>query len=105
MSYGAKTIPDNFPKDVPVYSPAQVRMTQVVDENRGVISLSTSDEIEKVTAFYKKELVEQGWTIKNEMTMGAMSLIQAEKGKRNVNLTVNKKDGETTVSLVVGAKE
>mgnify|MGYP001817808801 FL=1 len=105
MSYGTKTIPDNFPKDVPVYSPAQVRMTQVVDENRGVISLSTSDEIEKVTAFYKKELVEQGWTIKNEMTMGAMSLIQAEKEKRSFNLTVNKKDGETIVSLVVGATE
>ena len=103
MSYGTKTIPDNFPKDVPVYSPAQVRMTQVVDENRGVISLSTSDDIEKVTAFYKKELVEQGWTIKNEMTMGAMSLIQAVKENRSLNLTVNKKDDETAVSLVVGA--
>jgi hypothetical protein len=103
MSYGSKTIPENFPKDVPVYSPSQIRMTQVVDENKSVISLTTSDDIEKVTAFYKKELTKQGWTIKNEMSMGAMSLIQGEKEKRVLNLTVNKKEGETTVSLVVGA--
>jgi hypothetical protein len=103
MSYGSKTIPENFPKDVPVYTPSQIRMTQVVDENKSVISLTTGDEIEKVTAFYKKELTEQGWTIKNEMSMGAMSLIQAEKEKRILNLTVNKKDGETALSLIVGA--
>ena len=58
---------------------------------------------QKVAAFYKKELAEQGWTIKNEMSMGAMSLIQAVKEKRSLNLTVNKKDDETAVSLVVGA--
>ena len=60
MSYGTKTIPDNFPKDVPVYSPAQIRMTQVVDENKSVISLSTSDDVSKVAAFYKKELAATG---------------------------------------------
>jgi len=103
MSYGTKTIPDNFPKDVPVYSPSQIKMTQVVDENKSVISLTTSDEMAKVAAFYKKELAEQGWTIKNEMNMGVMSLIQAVKENRSLNLTVNKKDGETTISLVVGA--
>ena len=105
MSYGTKTIPDNFPKDIPVYSPSQVKMTQVVDENRSVISLTTSDDISKVAAFYKKELVQQGWTIKNEVTRGPMALIQGEKEKRIINLTVNKKDDATAISLVVGVQE
>ena len=105
MSYGTKTIPDNFPKDVPVYSPSQVKMTQVVDDNRSVVSLTTSDDISKVVAFYKKELVQQGWTIKNELTRGPMAVIQGEKEKRIINLTVNKKDNITAISLVLGVTE
>jgi hypothetical protein len=104
MSYDKETIPENFPKDVPVYSPSQVKMTQVIDQNKSVISLTTSDEVSKVTAFYKKELEGQGWTLKNEMTMGKMSLIQGEKEGRVLNLTINQKENETSIALVVGTK-
>ena len=104
MSYGTETIPENFPKDVPIYSPSQVKMTQVIDENKSVISLTTSDEVSKVTAFYKKELEGQGWTLKNEMTMGNMSLLQGEKEGRVLNLTINQKENETAIAVVVGAK-
>ena len=104
MSYGTDTIPDNFPKDVPIYTPSQVKMTQVIDENKSVLSLATSDEVSKVTAFYKKELEEQGWTIKNEMAMGNMSLLQGEKEGRVLNLTINQKENETAIAVVVGTK-
>ena len=102
MSYGKETIPANLPKDVPLYEPSQIKMTQVVDDNRSVISLTTSDDLSKVAAFYKKELAQQGWTIKNEITRGTMFIIQGEKGKRILNLTVNQKDNETVISLVAG---
>ncbi len=104
MSYGTDTIPDNFPKDVPIYTPSQVKMTQVIDENKSVLSLATSDEVSKVTAFYKKELEGQGWTIKNEMAMGNMSLLQGEKEGRVLNLTINQKENETAIAVVVGTK-
>ena len=102
MTYGKNTIPDDFPKDVPIYSPSQVTMSQIINENNSVLSLHTDDEVSKVAEFYKKELVQQGWSIKNEMTMGTMSLLQGEKGKRALNVTVNHKDKKTVISIVVG---
>ena len=102
VSYGKDNIPDNFPKDVPVYSPSAVKMTQIIDDNKSVISLGTKDDISKVAAFYKKELPAQGWSVKNEMSMGTMSLLHGEKGNRTLNVTVNKSDAETIISMVVG---
>ena len=105
VSYGKDSIPDNFPKDVPVYSPAAVKMTQIIDARKHFISLGTKDDVSKVAAFYTKELPAQGWSVKNEMSMGNMSLLHVQKGNRALNVTVNKSDEETIISMVVGETE
>lgn len=105
VSYGKDSIPDNFPKDVPVYSPAAVKMTQIIDDSKSVISLGTKDDVSKVAAFYKKELPAKGWNVKNEMSMGNMSLLHVQKGNRALNVTVNKSDEETIISMVIGETE
>jgi hypothetical protein len=105
VSYGKDSLPDNFPKDVPVYSPASVKMTQILDDSKSVISLGTQDDVSKVAAFYKKELPAKGWSVKNEMSMGNMSLLHVQKGNRALNVTVNKSDEETIISMVIGETE
>ena len=105
VSYGKDSIPDNFPKDVPVYSPSAVKMTQIIDDSKSVISLGTQDDVSKVAAFYKKELPAKGWSIKNEMSMGNMSLFHVQKENRALNVTVNKSDKETIISMVIGEIE
>jgi hypothetical protein len=105
VSYGKDSIPDNFPKDVPVYSPATVKMTQIIDDSKSVISLGTQDDVSKVATFYKKELSAKGWSVKNEMSMGSMSLLHVQKGSRALNVTVNKSDEETIISMVIGETE
>lgn len=105
LSYGKDSIPENFPKDVPLYSPAEVKMSQIIDANKSVISLVTNDEVSKVAAFYQKELPAKGWNVKNEMNMGNMSLLHLEKGNRALNVTVNRSDKGTIISMVMGETE
>ena len=80
-------------------------MTQIIDDNKSVVSLGTQDDVSKVAAFYKKELPANGWSIKNEMSMGNMSLLHVQKGNRALNVTVNKSDKESIISMVIGEIE
>lgn len=105
LSYGKDSLPEAFPKDIPVYSPAAVKMSQTIDDSKSVVSFSTADDPSQVTAFYKKELPAKGWKVENEMIMGTMTLLHVQKGERELNVTVNKSDAETIISLVVGPAE
>lgn len=105
LSYGKDGIPDTFPKDIPLYSAAAVKMSQTIDDSKVVVSLSTADDLARVTAFYKKELSAKGWKIQNEMSMGTMTLLHLQKGERELNVTVNGGDDETIISLIIGPAE
>ena len=105
VSYGKNKLPENFPKDVPIYSPSEIAVSQVIDEEKSVmVSLSTKDDPSVIAKFYKEKLPKKGWTIKNEMRMGNMVLVQGEKGGKVLNVTVNKDDQKTIISLVIGEK-
>jgi len=39
------------------------------------------------------------------MSMGNMSLLHVQKGNRGLNVTVNKSDKETIISMVIGEIE
>jgi hypothetical protein len=103
VSYGEDKLPDNFPKDVPIYSPSKVMMSQTIDSKKRIMaSLSTEDDPSEVAQFYKKVLPQKGWKIKGEMSMGNMFLIQGGKGEIALNVTINREDQKTIVSLVIG---
>lgn len=105
LSYNKERLPDEFPNDVPVYTPSTVKMTQILDNGKNATaSLNTDDDTAKVAAFYKKGLPQAGWEIKGEMNMGNTFLLQGEKGDKALNVTVNKEQEKTLISLVVGEK-
>jgi hypothetical protein len=105
ISYNKNKLPDNFPKDIPVYSPAQVQMTQVMENGKNVMaSLNTEDDPGKIMQFYKKAFSQAGWEVKGEMNMGNTSLLQGEKGERELNVTINRDQEKTVIALVMSAK-
>jgi hypothetical protein len=105
ISYNKNRLPDNFPKDIPVYSPAQVQMTQVMENGKNVMaSLNTDDDPGKIIQFYKKAFSQAGWAVKGEMNMGNTSLLQGEKGEKELNVTVNRDQEKTVIALVLSAK-
>jgi len=53
-------VPDDFPKDIPLFSPANV-VTSMTMGGLNMLTLETSASLEEVTEFYKKQLPTQGW--------------------------------------------
>lgn len=105
ISYNKNKLPDNFPKDIPIYSPAHVQMTQIMENGKNVMaSLNTDDDPGKVIQFYKKAFSQTGWAVKGEMNMGNTSLLQGEKNKKELNVTVNRDQDKTVIALVLSEK-
>ena len=76
-------LPDDFPKDVAVYPKATV-VTSMTMEKTMHVSLKTADSAEKVAAFYKKKLDEDGWKINTNVNTEQMRMLQASKGKADL---------------------
>jgi hypothetical protein len=105
IAYSNNKLADGFPKDIPIYEPATVQMSQIMDSGKTIMaSLKADDDTDKVVQFYKKALPEAGWAVKGEMNMGSTALLQGEKGGKELNVTVNKEQGKTVISLVEGNK-
>jgi hypothetical protein len=103
--YSHNKLADGFPKDIPIYEPSTVQMSQIMDTGNNLMAhLNTDDDLEKMVQFYKKALPRAGWVVKEEMNMRSIALIQGEKGEKELNVTIKKEQGETTISLVARNK-
>lgn len=99
---GAK-LPDNWPKDVPIYPGAKITMTISNDEQH-VLSLETTDSPEQAVAFYKAKLS----SMKQEAAMSTPQqdmLVYKDGNERLVQLAIGKDSGgsgpNTTIGLIV----
>lgn len=105
VTYNKDKLTEGFPKDVPIYSPSRVTMSQVLKGKNAVATLSTKDDTSKVALFYKNALPEKGWSIEGEMDMGGMVILQGKKGKNILNVSVVKGDAETNITLAITEEE
>lgn len=102
---GAK-VPDDFPKDVPVYSGAKVNSAMSSKESGGTFSLQleSKDDFSKVAEYYKKTMAEQGW--KSEQTLensgdNPSSMLNFSKEKRSCMVMVSKNNDAVQIGLTV----
>lgn len=105
-SEGTK-LPDDYPKDVPVASGAKIVMATSVDDQTthgSHLVLESTDSLEHVLAFYKKGLADNGWKINTTVSQPEVTVIAAEKGTRELSLSVQQSDGKCTVTQSVVAK-
>lgn len=91
-------LPDNFPKDIPLYGGAALDMVMEVPQGYS-ISFATRDEVSKVSQWYLKEMSSQGWTKEASMDMGDQKMLMFKKDERGVNLVIAPDEEQTRVSL------
>ena len=94
-------IPDGFPKDVPIYPGTDVIGGMVAGEG-GMVTLQTSDDIEKVAAFYRENLAKEGWTLGPEMDLGSQRVLPVEKEGRNAAVQIAREANATTIVVTIG---
>lgn len=102
---GAK-LPDGFPKDIPIYAGAEIQMTSADPASSSFsVQAMSSDAIDKVAEYYKKEMKSQGWTESQGMVQtgdNPMHMLNFEKGESNAVIVVTSQDGKTSLSITTG---
>lgn len=103
-------IPENFPKDAPIYSPATVVSSMVLGPMK-MLSLETTDSKDAVLDFYKSKLTGDGWKEMANMGMSEKdAMMMYQKDNRQLTITLSATDDtsgatnikKTGISLMVG---
>lgn len=81
-------VPDNWPKDVPIYKDAALSQVQNLANNAHNVIFSTSDQIANVTRFYQDKMTGAGWKITEQFEHQEHAFYKFEKGQMVANLTV-----------------
>lgn len=106
MSFNENKVPGDYPKDVPVYSPSKVVLSQSLsDQNGHNLMLESEDGAEKIADFYKKGLDTNGWKTESTMTTPQMTILTATKEKRQVTLQIADGGQKRSVMQVVADKK
>jgi hypothetical protein len=92
-------LPADFPADVPVYPQARPMTVATVNKETTVL-LTTSDARQKVVAFYKDKMKENGWKSKSATDMPQVSMFEGEKAGRTMVVLISEtSDGKIQITL------
>lgn len=99
------SVPEDFPKDVPIYSGASV-VSSVSGLNTGVtghaVNFETSASVADVIAFYKDGLAKSGWKIVSTYNTNDTQMLVAQKDKMSAMVSATMVNGKTQFILTVG---
>jgi len=94
------SLPDDFPKDVPILRNATVKVA-MSQGNRILVHLYTTTSVSDAAKFYDAELKSQGWQIESTSKGAEMSSVSARKGNTRCGVTIAREGKGTLVRLAV----
>jgi len=110
VNIGMGEVPETFPKDFPLYPGAKVTSSlsgAESGEGSGFwLTLSTPDSVDKVAAYYKKELATGGWGVESTFSANDTTTQGVKKGTWQGSLSVGKgtADADETQIVVILAE-
>ncbi len=105
LSYQKDALADNFPADVPVFTPSTVAMSQVFTKGAGAVATLTTDAAPgDIASFYQKAMKENGWSIGEKLTLGNMTILNGEKSTATLNISILTEKGDTKINMARTAK-
>ena len=98
-------VPDDYPKDVPLYEGTKVIMANSASEKHARhLILESKDPADKIAEYYKKSLESNGWTIEGTMNMGEMNMFTATKDNRQLVVQISNSADKRTINQVLSDK-
>jgi len=76
----------------------------VSDQNAHNLMLESQDAVDKIVDFYKKGLDDNGWKTESTMTTAQLTILTANKEKRQVVLQITDSGGKRSIMQVVSDK-
>ncbi|MBI5688051.1 MAG: hypothetical protein HZC54_23510 [Verrucomicrobia bacterium] len=104
MATGDKgvALPDNFPKDVPIYKGAVVKMAASQGAQL-IVHLHVTASAAEAGKFYQEQLKSQGWEVDTTMNMGDTGMVVAKKAGRQCAVVAAKQDDGAVIQISVSA--
>lgn len=107
VDVGSDKLPDNFPKDFPLYPGAKVAGSLSGSEEGKQsgfwITLTTMDSTDQVSSWYKTNLKAKNWEIKSTLETGQNVTwsITKESWEGTVSVSGSKDEKQTTIALML----
>jgi hypothetical protein len=106
-SFDQGKVPDNFPKDFPIYPNAKFNGSWTAKGDTGVgisVIWETEDSISDVKTYYLSEFPRVGWKVTSSFNSDNSSTISFEKDDKSGFLGITRAEALTTISISVGMK-
>lgn len=98
-------LPENFPPDIPIYSPALISGSMTFGPMT-FVTLESPSPIEDIFSFYQTKLTAMGWTSSNAILPGTGDRSATyKKGDRQMSVNLSRGKDKTAISLSYGLGE
>lgn len=97
---GEVSLPDGFPKDVPLYPGASTMFSATTPQGMQV-GLKTKDGVDKVVRFYQEKIKAADWQIDTSMNSQEGGMLSAKKASNTLLVTVTGESDGTQIVLVI----
>lgn len=92
-----------YPADAPLYAGKPILDIKSQDKGR-VVTVETSDSMQKILDFYKSELESKGWKTEGTVATDQLNILSASKGERKLAITVTSDGGKQIVNQSLADK-
>jgi hypothetical protein len=102
QSQGAVELPEDFPSDVPIYSPSTFDKV-LVGEGRHAASFTTEASSQEVASFYREQLRGNGWDLEEAIEFGDQVMLSGAKQGRTISVFIMSRKELTAVAVSVSS--
>ena len=97
-------LPDDYPLDVPIHPDSEATRYVSSAASGSMATLRVDESPPAVRNFYVRALASEGWMIQSDDSMGGLTIVSAAKDERDLAVTIEDKDGETQIVVVVSVR-
>jgi hypothetical protein len=81
-------VPQDFPKDVPIFKDAVVAQVQDLANDAHNVIFHTAAPVAEVYSFYQQKMSQEGWQVAQQFEHADRSFVSFKKGNMIANLTI-----------------
>lgn len=99
------SLPADFPEDIFVVEGEIVSVMKNVMGAGISVSVLSDKTMTEVKTMYEEKVVEDGWTMTANMSMGEMEMLVATKESRTLNISIGMEEDENKTAVVLNVME